>query len=381
MHLLVVSHPCATPLNQQLFAELQAQTGWRLTLALPERWRDDYDRVRTAQAWPGFGGTLLPLPVVASGNGPLHIYRTDWRRRLRALRPDAVYVHHEPYAAATAQLRLASGSRRPPAFGFYSAQNILKRYPPPFAQTERWVFRRAGFAFPVSRSVLQVLRDKGYHGPATVLPLGIDSGLYRPSPERRRLRQSLGLDEATVLFGYVGRLVPEKGLFTLLRALRLLGGLSWRLLVIGDGPWRRTWERELAHAGLCEHVIQRGYVAHDAMPSWFSAMDVLVLPSESQPHWREQFGRVLIEALACGTPVIGSSCGEIPTVIEDTGGGLVFPEGDVLALARALLALAQDPQRRRALATAGRARVNRHYTLPVLARRMAEAIRNATQKD
>ena len=67
------------------------------------------------------------------------------------------------------------------------------------------------------------------------------------------------------------------------------------------------------------------------MPALYREMDVLVLPSRTTPTWAEQFGKVLCEALLCGTPVIGSSSGEIPWVVTTTGGGLVYPEGDTPA--------------------------------------------------
>src|SRR5438128_792895 len=78
---------------------------------------------------------------------------TRWRRLLRRLVPDAIYVHHEPYALATAQVLRAARDFHG-AFGFYSAQNIEKRYPRPIAALERAVHRRADFAFPVTEAVL-----------------------------------------------------------------------------------------------------------------------------------------------------------------------------------------------------------------------------------
>ena len=99
------------------------------------------------------------------------------------------------------------------------------------------------------------------------------------------------------------------------------------------------------------------------------ALAVLVLPSHTQPRWKEQFGRVLTEAMACGVPVIGSSSGAIPEVIGDAG--LVFPEGDAAALAAALERLRIDPALHAALAAAGLARVRAHYTQDVIATRTA----------
>ena len=105
-------------------------------------------------------------------------------------------------------------------------------------------------------------------------------------------------------------------------------------------------------------------LTHEQMASGYAQLDVVVLPSHSTPTWKEQFGRVIIEALWCGVPVIGSDSGEIPWVIGLTGGGLVFPEGDVGALAARLAELRASPELRRQLADTGRQAVERLFTVP-----------------
>ena len=96
------------------------------------------------------------------------------------------------------------------------------------------------------------------------------------------------------------------------------------------------------------------------VPSYLNGLDALVLPSRTTPSWKEQFGRILIEAMACEVPVIGSSSGEIPNVIGDAG--LVFPEDDVAALRAHLIRLMADPALADDLGRRGRARVLAHYT-------------------
>src|SRR4029077_20714900 len=95
----------------------------------------------------------------------------------------------------------------------------------------------------------------------------------------------------------------------------------------------------------------------------YARMDVLVLPSRTTPTWAEQFGRVLVEALWCGVPVIGSDSGAIPVVVNTTGGGLLSPEGAVAALANALFELRADPAVREALAGKGRESVERLFAV------------------
>jgi glycosyltransferase involved in cell wall biosynthesis len=115
-----------------------------------------------------------------------------------------------------------------------------------------------------------------------------------------------------------------------------------------------------AQLGLAQHVTFLGRVGSTSMPAFFASMDVLTVPSRTTPTWKEQFGRVLVEAMACQTPVIGSDSGEIPHVIGDAG--LIFAEGDAQALASLLLRLAGDPALRAELSRRGRARVLAYFT-------------------
>jgi glycosyltransferase involved in cell wall biosynthesis len=106
-------------------------------------------------------------------------------------------------------------------------------------------------------------------------------------------------------------------------------------------------------------------------------MDVLVLPSRTTPQWKEQFGHVLIEAMACGTPVIGSNSGAIPDVID--AAGLLFPEGDVDALAAHLCRLANNPKELHLMSQRGRERVADMYTHERIAEQTMEVYRSVTQ--
>lgn len=378
MRLFVVSHACATPINQHLYAEVQRQTGWDVSLVVPSNWRDEYGHTVGGGRWPSFHGELIPVPVWKPGHIILHAYQTSFARLIRARQPDAVYVHHEPYAVAAAQVywgyRRASG-RGP--IGFYTAQNILKKYPPPFRWTEAAVLNASQFAFPVSATVASVFRRKGYRGMTAVLPLAIDPNVYHPQPPTDTTRAEL-VGGADVLLGYVGRLVPEKGLRTLWSALNQILDMNWTFAVVGAGPLEAELRATAATTGLAERVRFCGFVPHADAPRLLSAMDVLVLPSETQSGWREQFGRVLLEALACETAVLGSDSGEIPVLINDTGGGLVFPERDAGALAAALRRLIGDPTLRRRLAVAGAAAVADRYSIAAAAHTFADVVTSAT---
>ena len=123
------------------------------------------------------------------------------------------------------------------------------------------------------------------------------------------------------------------------------------LLLIGDGEMRGQLDGQPV-PGSTVRVLNE--LRHDQMAAGYAQIDVLVLPSRTTSTWKEQFGRVVIEALWCGVPVVGSDSGEIPWLIELTGGGLTFPEGDRDKLAERLGELRAEPTVRRELAERGR---------------------------
>jgi len=162
--------------------------------------------------------------------------------------------------------------------------------------------------------------------------------------------------------GFAGRLVNAKGLQDLFLALENLVG-DWSLLVVGDGELRPELEAQAQANKWRARFV--GYVGIDDMPQYFSAMDCLVLPSRTMPDWKEQFGLVLAQAMACRVPVIGSSSGAIPEVIEDAG--LIFPERDVEALRHCLQKLMDDEPYRQGLAQKGYERALAKYSATGLA--------------
>jgi len=132
------------------------------------------------------------------------------------------------------------------------------------------------------------------------------------------------------------------------------------LLFCGGGPEQERLERLARELKIADRVFFDAWIPSTQMPAYYGQLDALVLPSRSRPNWKEQFGRVLVEAMACETPVIGSTCGEIPNVIGDAG--LVFEENDAAELRRHLLHLQQQPELRRELGRKGRQRVLEQYT-------------------
>ena len=199
-----------------------------------------------------------------------------------------------------------------------------------------------------------MLRSKNYRSPIHVIPqFGLDPSQFTPTAGTTRAT------DAPFRIGYIGRFVEEKGVGVLLDAVAEMRG-NWELLLLGGGPLKAKLKARAEELQIAERVRIGKWVPSGEMPAFYRQLDLLVLPSLTRPNWKEQFGRILTEAMACQVPVIGSDCGEIPNVIGD--GGLVFPEGDVAALRSQIQTLYSDPDRRAALGKNGRARVFKYFT-------------------
>lgn len=376
MRLSVVSHSCVIDTNQAMFAAMEA-LGVTLQLIVPAQWRGDLaGQLAPPQRWEGLEAPLTPVPVAMPGRVPLHAYTRSLARHFYLFQPDAIYVENESYAVSTFQTALANrlSVRRP--LLFRNNQNLFKRYPPPFGLAERFVLGQAACANVVNEEAGRVLRDKGFKGRVAYLPYGVDPDFYHPH-DARALRETLGL-KGTV-FGYAGRLVEEKGIRLLLEAFKRFHlEEDVALLVIGDGPLRAHVEAVFATPPFAGRARLLPVVPHREMPLHLSAMHALLLPSLTRPRWKEQFGRVIIEAMACGVPVIGSDSGEIPHLVARLGGGLVAPEGDADALFAAMQRLREAPELYDTLRERGRREVEEQYAYSALAYRFVQLLEAVT---
>jgi glycosyltransferase involved in cell wall biosynthesis len=336
-----------------------------LTVVVPAFWKDERGTTRLERAHTE-GYRLDVQPIAFNGAFHLHFY-PQLGRALAAYQPDLVHIDEEPYNFATYHAhRLA---RRAGAKTlWFSWQNLQRRYPPPFSWFERYNVRHVDHALVGSHTAGAVWRAKGYHGPLTVVPqFGVDPEQFHPG-ERNH-----AAPPEPVHIAYVGRLVPEKGVDLFIEALGELTG-DWRATLVGSGPEESRLRAQIEDLGLENRADFEAWRPSTAMPDFYRDVDVLVLPSRTQPNWTEQFGRVLIEAMACGAVVVGSDAGEIPHVIGDAG--CTFPEGEVKALRDALAALIRHPDRRRALSARGRARVQTHFTQHHIAATTVEVYRD-----
>ena len=347
MRVLMLSKACIVGIYQPKLEAL-ASRGVELTVLVPPSWRDERGEQVLERSYTT-GYELREIPIRFNGRFHLHHYPT-LAREIAAARPQIVHIDEEPYNLATWQA-LRQARRAGAKSVFFTWQNILRRYPPPFSWVESWVMRRADYALAGTDDAADTLRRKGYRGPLQAIPqFGTSAALFRPAGAAR---------ERPFTIGYIGRVVPAKGLPILLRAAAQLGG-DWRLRLVGGGSSVSEMKALADALGISTGVRFVGQLPSTELPAEYHKIDVLVLPSLTRRNWKEQFGRVLVEAMASAVPVIGSDSGAIPGVVG--AAGRIVPEGDARALARALRELRDDPTLRTELSEKGRARFLAHFT-------------------
>lgn len=358
--LLTIGHSYAVGVNRRLADALARAGDWDVTVAAPRRFHGDFGW-HTLEPVAGEQCTLAPVPVY--GGRPVHLMLYGWPlRRLLREQWDLVHCWEEPYVAAAAQV--ARWNRRGTPLVLATFQNIDKTYPPPFSWFEKYTRSRASGIVAYGRTIQTVLNDRGWASPSRIIPPGVDTARFAPDANARaEIRASLGWSDDIAVIGFLGRFVPEKGILELTSTLDRLTS-PWRALLVGSGPLEPELRRWAArHEG---RVAITTAVPHDEVPRWLNAMDMLAAPSKTTPQWREQFGRMLIEAFACGVPVVASDSGEIPHVVADAG--LIVGESDDEGWRNAIGTLVADPARRRRLGSLGRERAVTVFDWSVVAR-------------
>jgi glycosyltransferase involved in cell wall biosynthesis len=359
---LTIAHNAVAASNRARSEALRGLPQVEVTLLTPPWWHEEGRRVaaRPTQRWWRVGRTLF------TGNGTRHLYVTELARAVREIQPDVIDLYEEPFSLVALQTLLLRERLAPDAaLVFYSAVNVHRHWHWPYRDIERLVLQRADAAHAPNSDVPRILAARGFADkPVHVIPLGVDVARFA-SAEPMAL-SAIGRPR----IGFVGRFEPVKGLDVLFDAFGRLSTPA-QLVLVGDGSLRPAL---LGHRA---HVLSS--LPFEQVPSLLKALDVLVLPSVTiLPLHREQFGRVLAEAMAAGVPVIGSSSGAIPEVIGDAG--LIVPERDPLALAHAVDAVLGDAALRQRLIERGRARAATNFGWSAIAEQTLALFRTAAAR-
>lgn len=364
--LLTVGHSYVVALNRRLAHEM-AKVGagrWDVTVAAPRHMVGDLRPIEL-ERFADEACRLEAVDVYFSKRIHTMTYGLSMRKLLRE--PwDMVHCWEEPFVLSGAQIGYWAG--RAPIV-YYTFQNIDKNYPFPFSAIEGWCGRRCAGWLAAARTVEEVVakRPGGFgEKPHRMIPLGVDLDVFRPDADAKQavLRKLNWSPDGPPVIGMLGRFVPEKGIAMLQRSLAGLRS-PWRAMFVGGGvmePELRAWA-----ATQEDRVRIVTGVKHDEVPAYLNGMDILAAPSETTPRWREQLGRMLLEAFACGVAVVGSDSGEIPFVVDDAG--LVLPEKNEATWIAGLARLLDNPTERAELAARGLSRARSEFAWPEIARR------------
>ncbi|MGO9449512.1 MAG: glycosyltransferase [Candidatus Binataceae bacterium] len=367
--LLSIGHSHVVALNRSILRELGSDGSYEITVASPAEYHSELGIIES-QSEPA-GSPLKMVNLTTHRKGSVFIFGYDWRSLLRLIREgnyDVIHAWEEPYIYAGYEIAraIAVADGKQTAFCFRTAQSLPKRYFPPFGYFERTCVKLADGWIAGGHLVFEALVRHGYPAErGRILSLAVDTSAFRPldAGARGLVRKELGL-ESPVL-GYVGRLAAAKGIDVMLKAIeRLDPRRAWSLLVLGSGPLEKTILQWVRSRGW-ENRLRVMLVAHADVPRYLAAMDLLIAPSLTTRSWKEQFGRMVIEAFACGVPVISSDSGELPYVIGDAG--WIVPEAEPAALTRAIEEALDKPEHTANIARIGLKRAE-NYSAQTLAR-------------
>jgi glycosyltransferase involved in cell wall biosynthesis len=341
---------------------------WRdidVHLVVPTRWHQ-FGRTIRADPPDDPGLTVHELPIRLRHAGPMNWYLHFYpglRRLINRIRPDVIHLWEEPWSVVALQVSLLKGRA---ALVMEVDQNILKRLPPPFEAIRRHVLRRTDYVLSRSPYATAVVRARGYDGPVSAIGYGVDRETFRQRVEP----PVKGAQERGLRIGYVGRIVEEKGLDDALDAIAR-ARTPVTLAMMGEGPHASRLRARAEQLGLADRVTFQGWGSPTEVACFLHSLDVLILLTRTTKSVREQFGRVIVEAQSCGIPVIGSTCGAIPSVIGD--GGWIVPERDPDALAKVLDAIAADPDARRVRSLGAQKNVATRFTYEAVAQVLGKA--------
>ena len=350
IRMLALSPPCLTAVNREIYRFLAKNRGFTMHLVMPRRSKVGSDwRVCEDTSTEPIETSLLDVTGIHPN---LHRFQ-GIEKLVEGWKPTHILIDNDPATMMVHQVVRSIqrvSSARPKVW----AQTAVNQMPDAFHDLRLGIreFKLNLVAGPlitswlrnsvrphldrvltISKDGSRVMEELGFRGRVTQIPLGFDRRLFHPeSPEFiASTRSRLGLTHPTI--AYFGRLVHSKGLHVLLRALVSVMDLPWQFLIdrfsAYQTPYAASIKQQIETLGLTERVVFFD-ATHSEMPVYMNAADFVVLPSVTTPKWKEQYGRVIPEAMACGKIVIGSRSGAIPEIIGDAG--YTFPEGDFNAL-------------------------------------------------
>jgi glycosyltransferase involved in cell wall biosynthesis len=333
MKILVVGHSLVVDSNRKFWSVMAGTQNTEVTLILPEKWNSNLVNEVSYTLNPEIDKNIknAPIPVYFKGNGSLYFYHLiKFFKLLNSTKFDAIIVTQETWSFSALQLgvlKTFTKNRRTNAY-LSLCQNIKKEKLKFAHPLERFITSFYKKIFYCETAICDVLTWKKINNPTAYWPFSFDGELYHKTVSQLETQKTLRL-------GYIGRLSEEKGIDTLLTAFeKLKKEMPIELTVAGNGPLKDKMSGD--------GIKFLGTIPHNKAHLFYQDVDIIILPSKTTTFWKEQFGRVIIEAVASGKPVIGSTSGAIPEVLSHIGIKNIFHEGNAEALAEQIRLLSNQ---------------------------------------
>lgn len=372
--ILAIGHSFILAQNRDVFRHINSTFNIEVHIVAPEFVLSGLGRVEVEPEPEGSGIKLFVVKTYIPQRVHFFYYNLfDLQELLKKENYDAVYIWEEPYIVSGFSTALLCQLYKVPYF-FFGCQNILKKYPFPISFLESQVQKKAACTFACGKVVQQVMVQKQY-SQVEYLPFFVNQSRFSPLKAQDKLKQRelLGLQNQLTI-GFMGRFVEEKGLrlFTEI-ADAVLAKNECNIIIIGSGPLQNEIQNWQKNKSNCVVVSLK----HHEVPAVLAAIDVLLCPSQTRLNWKEQFGRMIVEAFASGVVVMGSDSGEIPYVIGDAG--VVLPEQNIKAWVDALDQVLKSQDLRQDLMAKGFIRAQ-HFSVPVVAEQTLASINKSLQR-
>ena len=329
---LLIDHMGVLNSDRKKYEEFANFSDIELVVLAPHKWEFNYKTYPFEESTNG-KYEIVNAPVAFPGFPHRSFYLASLKKILQKFQPDIIHLFQEPYSLFAGQTVFFRNLFSPKSkILFITWENLNhKKYPflfaPLYKFIEAYTYKNSACATPITHTAKQVLQQRGFQGKCHVMSWGIDLDLFHKK-NVDNLKQDLNLNGAFTI-GFIGRFVEEKGILDLLKAASELQG-NIKILLIGDGPLKADLPQIAHELKLKDRLRIVDTVSSSEINSYINCMDLLVLPSRASLYWKEQLGRVLVEAMACEVPVIGSDSGEIPYVVADAG--FVFRSQDYVDL-------------------------------------------------
>ncbi|MEO6862931.1 MAG: hormogonium polysaccharide biosynthesis glycosyltransferase HpsO [Microcoleus sp.] len=383
MRILVVSHTYIVDINREKYKILaNIEPDIEVTIVVPRWWKPGgvQNKIIETEFYQKDSFKIVPISNFSQNNQGLLTFGTDIIKLLQEFQPQIIQVEQGSKSLAYTQLIILNKLLKLQAKNIlFTWWNLPYKLNWPVSVLENYNLNHTEGIIAGNLDGAKILRERGYTGAMAVMPqLGVDETLFRRTGKDANLLQKFGIEQTDFMVGFVGRFVEEKGLLTLAESLAGLKERSWKWLLVGQGKLRSHLAAKCIEWGISDRIVWVESVSHEEIPPYINLMNCLVLPSQTSYKfktltavgWKEQFGHVLIEAMACKIPVIGSDCGEIPHVIGDAG--LIFPEGNAGVLRDCLRELMERRDLAADLGDRGYHRAIGNYTNQALAEQLLD---------